>query len=319
MNKHGLTRENLVATLPPALQKDPSAVALAEAVADLLSQRPEEIKRLLLYPAIDKLDGPLLDILAHDFKVDWWDADYTLEEKRKTLKDSWRVHKLLGTKAAVVTAISAVYPHTTLEEWFEYGGDPFHFRLWINLTNDDVDSERMRRVLDRLNYYKSLRSHNDGIRYFTELDAMPQVKASVLYTGCFSKLDVRVPTEPKPIPAYQVQAVTGVAVKTMEAKIATVPVDMKKDAPTYRVQTGNCIGALGMAIEASAKQIEARQEIPVYHQRAAPGVAVSVIEAKLGTSEIHVNAEVPRYAVYAPLGVGVGAICMSIDTTIKEG
>ena len=39
MNNHGLIRETLVATLPAALQKDPSAVALAEAMADLLARR----------------------------------------------------------------------------------------------------------------------------------------------------------------------------------------------------------------------------------------------------------------------------------------
>lgn len=166
MNSHGLIRENLVATLPAALQKDPSAVALAEAMADLLARRPEEIEQLRIYPVIDRLDERLLDILAYDFKVDWWDADYSLEEKRRTLKDSWRVHKTLGTKAAVETAIRAIYPLTTVEEWFEYGGEPYHFRLNIDITSDSGDRARQKRVLERLNYYKSLRSHNDGVRYF---------------------------------------------------------------------------------------------------------------------------------------------------------
>ena len=170
---HGLTKENLVATLPVALQKDPSVVALAEAFAGLLARRPEEIDRLRIYPAIDRLDERLLDILAHDFKVDWWDADYSLEEKRRTLKDNWRVHKMLGTKAAVEMAISAIYPGTRVLEWFEYGGEPYHFKLDINITNDTIDSEKQRRVLERLNYYKSLRSHNDGVTYFVE--AVPAI------------------------------------------------------------------------------------------------------------------------------------------------
>ena len=110
MNSHALTRENLVATLPPALQKDPSAVALAEAMADLLARRQPEIEQLRIYPVIDRLDERLLDMLAYDFKVDWWNADYSLEEKRRTLKDSWFVHKRLGTRAAVETAIQAIYP-----------------------------------------------------------------------------------------------------------------------------------------------------------------------------------------------------------------
>ena len=121
---HGLTAENFLAAFPVALQGDQSSAALADVTARLLARRPGEVDRLRLYSAIDQMDEQLLDILAYDFKVDWWDADYSLEEKRRTLKDSWRVHKTLGTRAAVETAISAIYPETTVEEWFEYGGEP---------------------------------------------------------------------------------------------------------------------------------------------------------------------------------------------------
>lgn len=113
-----------------------------------------------------RLSQAVLDILARDFKVDWWDPEYSIEEKRRTLKGSWRVHKTLGTKAAVETAIRAIYPLTTVEKWFEYGGEPYHFPLNINITSDSGDLARQKRVLDRLNFYKSLRSHNDGVRYF---------------------------------------------------------------------------------------------------------------------------------------------------------
>ena len=173
MNSHGLTRENLVATLPPALQKDPSAVALAEAMADLLAQRRSEIEQLRIYPVIDRLDEQLLDILAYDFKVDWWDADYSLEEKRRTLKDSWRVHKVLGTKAAVETALRAIYPKAQVQEWFEYGGEPYRFKLDIDLTGELSDAARPWRVLERVNFYKSLRSHLDSIEFTIDMGTTP--------------------------------------------------------------------------------------------------------------------------------------------------
>ncbi len=211
MNNHGLIRENLVATLPAALQKDPSAVALAEAMADLLARRPDEIEQLRIYPVIDRLDARLLDILAYDFKVDWWDADYSLEEKRRTLKNSWRVHKLLGTKAAVEMAISAIYPRTTVLEWWEYGGEPYHFRLDINITNDSIDSVKQRRVLERLEYYKSLRSHNDGVTYFVE--AAPAIAKAVTTVAAMQEtahvpLTLPVPII-KPVAVARVGVVTG--------------------------------------------------------------------------------------------------------------
>ena len=165
MNDHGITKENLMETLPPALRTDPSVTALAEALATVLAERVGELDRLLIYPAIDRLEEPLLDLLAYDFKVDWWDGNYSLKEKRQTLKDSWRVHKTLGTKAAVETAISAIYPETKVAEWFEYGGEPYHFKLYIDVSHEDIHSERHRRVLERMNFYKNLRSHLDSIIY----------------------------------------------------------------------------------------------------------------------------------------------------------
>ena len=166
---HGITAENLLRTLPVGIGWDETIQALGALAAETLSCRPEEISRLLIYPNIDNLDEELLDILAYDFKVDWWDGDYSLEEKRRTLKGSWRVHRMLGTKAAVETAISAIYPNFAVKEWFEYGGRPYYFKLEINATGSNGDLDKQRRVLQRLNYYKNLRSHLDSVDYTIDL------------------------------------------------------------------------------------------------------------------------------------------------------
>ena len=165
-SKLGITKENLLLIVPPALTHDPAMMARAAADAEAMAARLAEIDRVRIISNIDGLNETVLDILARDFKVDWYDPNYSLEEKRRTVKSSWRVHKTLGTKAAVETAIRAIYPLTTVEEWFEYNGEPYHFRLNIDITSDSGDRVRQRRVLERLNFYKSLRSHNDGVRYF---------------------------------------------------------------------------------------------------------------------------------------------------------
>jgi len=169
---HGLTKENLLFVFPVGLRESPSIAALGDVTAEALAKRPAEISRLSIYPRIDELPEDLLDILAYDFKVDWWDPEYTLEEKRRTLKDSWRVHKLLGTKAAVETAIRAVYPDTDVLEWFEYGGEPYHFKLRVNAAYEQMDAEKYKRVLEKVNYYKSLRSHLDEVEYFDSGEAL---------------------------------------------------------------------------------------------------------------------------------------------------
>jgi len=52
-------------------------------------------------------------------------------------------------------------------EWFQYNGPPYHFKLSIDATYEDVDPEKHQRVLDRLEYYKNLRSSPYVVEYTT--------------------------------------------------------------------------------------------------------------------------------------------------------
>ncbi len=155
---HGLTVENLLRTLPGALQDDETMMALAGVAAGELAERPAEIDRIRIYADIDRLDERLLDILAYDFKVDWYGYDYSIEVKRELIKSSFYVHRHLGTKAAVTTALSGIYPGSTVQEWFEYDGEPYHFRIILDLSNQRIPLS-LDAVVKAVDMYKSLRSH----------------------------------------------------------------------------------------------------------------------------------------------------------------
>lgn len=158
-------RENFISTLPSVLAEDENLAALAASVADALEERVREIELAGIYTRIDSLPEELLDILAYDFKVDWWDWALTLPEKRETLKRSWYVHRHMATPAAVTTALTAIYAETECMEWFEYGGEPYHFRLAMTIQAEDILSTKHEAVLALLRFYKNLRSVLDHILY----------------------------------------------------------------------------------------------------------------------------------------------------------
>ena len=198
MDRHGLTPENLLRTLPDVLQNDEDMLALATAISHELAAQKDEIDNIRIYTRIDELPEELLDILAFDFKVDWWDPDYTLEQKRQTLKDSWDVHRSLGTKGAVVRAISAIYTDTTVAEWFEYGGPPFHFMLNIDATYEHVEPAKHQRVLSRLEYYKNLRSAPFGVAYGTTPQGNTTAYVAVGVAGIEMTIVAEVRDKPRP-------------------------------------------------------------------------------------------------------------------------
>ena len=164
-NQHGVTVDNLLLTLPAVLREDDNTLAIATAIAGAITALSEQASLATIYANIDALPGELLDILAADYKVDWWDYDYTLEEKRETLKSSWYVHRRLGTKGAVERALSVIYPGSKVEEWFEYDGQPYHFRLVIPVDETTLDLTKHNTVLSLIKYYKNLRSVLDEIEY----------------------------------------------------------------------------------------------------------------------------------------------------------
>lgn len=164
-NAYTLNAENMLRTLPVALQNDSRMIALAKSISQTLDKRVEEISRIVIYNRIDELPENLLDILARDFKVDWYDYDYSVAVKRRVLKRSFYVHRHLGTVGAVRAALDAIYPESKIEEWFDYDGEPYSFRVILNMSSAFVVPVDTERLLWAVNFYKSLRSHADGVYY----------------------------------------------------------------------------------------------------------------------------------------------------------
>lgn len=160
-DNHALTTANLLASLPQVLRDDESMAAIAGSVADVLEKRREEIRTIAIYNRIDELPEELLDILAKDFKVDWWDADSSLEAKRETLKNSWHIHRILGTKAAVTTAVSAFCKEFSVQEWWEYGGTVGCFRIQTGDYN--TLSENAAAIMEKVNKVKRLSAHFEKV------------------------------------------------------------------------------------------------------------------------------------------------------------
>lgn len=158
MIEHGISPDNLLRTLPAVLRNDKKMRALASGIADVLSARVDEIDTVRIFARIDELPEDLLDILAYDFKVDWYGYDYALPVKRAQFKSSFKVRRHLGTYGAIEQALNDIYPGTEVEEWYRYGGDPYYFRVLLDVTHQLVTIPH-REVIRAIEIFKNQRSH----------------------------------------------------------------------------------------------------------------------------------------------------------------
>ena len=154
---------------PTALQHDPKMIALAKSLTAELLTVSGHMEDVLIYSRIDQLPEELVDILAYDMHVDWYSYEDPLAVKRQTLKDSVKVHKRLGTKYAVETAIQAFFPGGTVQEWFEYEGQPHHFQITIPLTGG-IGPEVLDDLKRRIWHVKRLSSWLDTIITETRME-----------------------------------------------------------------------------------------------------------------------------------------------------
>lgn len=156
-----LSKDTLLQTLPSVLSADAGMQPLGETAAQALAALWQAVDLPTIFSRIDSLPESLLDILAKDFKIDWYNYDHPIETKRAVIKDSFFVHKHLGTVGAVKRAISDVWPSFALEEWFQYGGDPYHFRVAI--ADKDFTVAKRAQAIRYINRVKNVRSWLDDI------------------------------------------------------------------------------------------------------------------------------------------------------------
>lgn len=148
--------------LPDPLKNDDTMLALGRAIAVELGENIRLSRLAIIYARLDELDEGLLDILARDLHVDWYEDTYPVEAKRQVIKDSVKVHKRLGTKYAMTAALGSVFPQTEVQEWYEYGGTHHRFRIILDFTSAKAPADIFQ-ILRTQQFYKRLTAHLDEI------------------------------------------------------------------------------------------------------------------------------------------------------------
>lgn len=148
-----------------------------------IDERLKDSYKQTAYPAIisriDELDSDILDSLAWQYNVDFYDPAINVENKRKLIRESIAWHRLKGTSAAVNQLVSAIFGPSSVQEWYEYGGEPYHFR--ITSSGFDPAGKTIKDILRAVEMAKNTRSCLDGVT----IDAHPDMESDTvnLYYG----------------------------------------------------------------------------------------------------------------------------------------
>jgi len=153
---------SLIDILPSSIKNDPQVQAAAIALDSELQATTAAIQQTILVPRIDALPEDVLDLLAWQFHVDFYDISLSIDKKRALVFQSINWHRRKGTPSAVEEVVSAAITPAQIIEWFQYGGQPYHFMVQ---TQGVMSSQAVYdQIRTAINTVKNVRSWLDYIQ-----------------------------------------------------------------------------------------------------------------------------------------------------------
>lgn len=145
---------------------NPETMSIGYAILQEKQRLMSLVDRTRLMAVVENLDEWVLDYLAVELRAPAYEDSFPIEVKRELIAGTLPFYAKLGTPKAINWATQTIFGGSQMQEWFEYGGEPYHFKMRVNITDDIFSFEKDRQVINAINVCKNLRSHLDSIEYF---------------------------------------------------------------------------------------------------------------------------------------------------------
>jgi phage tail P2-like protein len=198
---------SIINLLPPYLAQDLATRQALEGFDQELRKAIAQIPNVLIIPNIDKIiDNLLLDILAWQFHIDFYDSSMAINLKQQLITRSLEWHTRKGTKTAIEELVTATISDAQITEWFEdETGElmPYTFSIETNLAMQEAsDIDKLYRAIFAMKNTRSwieaiVRILNAQANYFVGIGLLaykhsiikntiiPRVAMATSYVGCY--------------------------------------------------------------------------------------------------------------------------------------
>lgn len=153
-----LNEVSILAFLPRFLRKNKSVYSLVIAIDTVLKEvlsKFQSMKRMEKISSGD-LTEEEIEFLLWEKHVDYFDKTLTREQKIKLIQNAEKAHLLKGTRYALDEQLNIIFGDLTVQEWFEYKAEPYHFRVLSNTLMADSTLIKINRTIEEFKNTKSL-------------------------------------------------------------------------------------------------------------------------------------------------------------------
>lgn len=154
--------------LPYNLAQRPNVKAVMQAFDEKLDEMNQEIVNVVLLARLDELESHLVDELAWQYHVDYYDNTLPIDVRRNLVRNSIGWHEIKGTPEAVEQVINTVIGGAQLMEWWEYDAAPYWFKV-SGITGPTPAPDKFYKLSNMINAAKNLRSWCHGIEFIRDI------------------------------------------------------------------------------------------------------------------------------------------------------
>lgn len=152
-------RDAVYLSLPPNLQNAENQ-ALCRAVDEQFTALMDFFKKMLFWGDLENVDEEYYDAIAANLRALYYDSSLDREAKFRILSEALQTYMYAGTLRANQKLLDNVFPGAVFVPWYEYGGEPYHFKIVAPTSPTEDTLERFMAILKEV---KSQRSIMDGL------------------------------------------------------------------------------------------------------------------------------------------------------------
>lgn len=128
-------------SLPEFLRDETRVKALAYAINKQVRYLILKQDAARVYSGIEFCSERVLDVFAYELKIPQYKDTFNIDIKRRMVANGLIYWSTLGTVGALEQLCSDIFDDAKVEEWFDYDGEPCHFKIVTenyNLTEADI-------------------------------------------------------------------------------------------------------------------------------------------------------------------------------------
>lgn len=152
--------------LPVEFTRQPEVLAISYALKQAYQTYLNTQKQIYVYAFIDGAPDYVLDLLAVELHVRYYQDSFDLETKRSLIKSAILVGLKDGTTYAVNTVIATIFGEGRVTEWYDYNGTPNHYRIDLEVDN----SFEIETMLSMIESVKRKTARLDGVMMHGKLE-----------------------------------------------------------------------------------------------------------------------------------------------------